>query len=103
MKVAGTKAPGSGLCPKRTIAENIPYEYVSTKIMAVIVDGQDDSTSESVQKWIGSYENYRFSEKDGVTTVDIEMTGDSMDAEAQEIFEDMWPKGLAKLKTIVEQ
>jgi hypothetical protein len=74
------------------IAKNIPYEYISIEHLGVVVDGVDDTTSESVQEWVGTHENYRFQEKDGVTTVEIELESVGMSDEFAEMFEGMWPK-----------
>lgn len=81
------------------IAENRPYEYVSIEHIGVVNDGVEDTTSDFAKKWAPAYENYTFTEENGVTTVDIEM--ESLEENA-EMFNDMWPKGLAKLKEIVE-
>ncbi|NYE96095.1 uncharacterized protein YndB with AHSA1/START domain [Psychromicrobium silvestre] len=82
------------------IEENRPAEFLSIRYLGVVTNGVVDSSSDQVQIWIGSHENYSFTEKDGVTTVDIELDS-SEDISA--MFEDMWPKGLAKLKEICER
>ncbi|HMI09606.1 MAG TPA: SRPBCC domain-containing protein [Candidatus Saccharimonadales bacterium] len=85
------------------IAENIPYEYVSIEHLGEIVDGKEDMTSESAKQWSGSHENYRFTEKDGITTVDVELTGDNIGDEIRKMFDGMWLRSLQKLKEICER
>jgi len=85
------------------IAENIPYEYVSIEHLGEIVDGKEDMTSESAKQWSGSHENYRFTEKDGITTVDVELTGDNLGDEIRKMFDGMWLRSLQKLKEICER
>lgn len=81
------------------IAENRPYEYISIEHIGIIKDGIEDTTSEEAKKWAPAYENYTFTEKDGKTVLDIEL--DSLEENA-EMFNEMWPKGLQKLKEIAE-
>lgn len=85
------------------IVENIPYEYVSIEQLGEIIDGKEDSSTEEAKNWIGSHENYSFTEDNGVTTVDVEMTGDNVSSEITKMFEVMWPSALQKLKEICER
>lgn len=85
------------------IVENTPFEYVSIELLGEIIDGKEDSSSEEAKNWIGSHENYRFSEYDGATTVDVEMTGENVSPEIAKMFEGMWPPALQKLKEISER
>ena len=85
------------------IEEHIPAEFVSIEHLGEVVDGVDDTTSENSQLWAGLHENYRYSEKDGVTTLDVELEGAGDAGEMAKMFEDMWPKSLQKLKEICER
>ncbi len=85
------------------IVENIPYEYLSIEQLGEIIDGQEDTSSESAKQWIGSHENYRFTENNGVTTLDIELVGGNINPEKSKMFDGMWPKALQKLKEICER
>lgn len=91
----------SGMASK--IVENIPYEYISIEHLGVVVDGKVDTSSENVQQWIGIHENYIFNEKDGVTSLKIELESKGLNKEMDEMFKEMWPKALQKLKEIVER
>lgn len=81
------------------IADNKLHEFISIRHLGEVDHGVEDTTSEKVKAWAPAYENYTFTEKDGVTTVSIEL--DSADAWA-EMMSDMWPKALLKLKAISE-
>lgn len=85
------------------IVDNLPYDYVSIEVIGEIVDGHEDTSSEDSKKWVGAHENYRFTENNGVTTVDVELSGQGYNSEIKEMFDGMWPKGLSKLKEIAEQ
>ena len=83
-----------------TIEENRPYEFISIKHLGVVHDGVEDTISDEVKKWSGAHENYTFEETDGKTEVLVEMDSDD---EFVKMFEEMWPKALAKLKEISER
>lgn len=82
------------------IKENRPYEYISIEHLGFVQDGKEDTSSEEVKKWAGALENYTFREKDGATELLVDM--DSND-EYKEMFQDMWPKALQKLKELAEE
>ena len=83
------------------IKENRLHEYISIEHLGEVHDGKEDTTSEAVKAWAGVHENYTFKEKDGKTEVLVEM--DSSGGEFEEMFKDMWPKALQKLKELVEK
>ncbi len=83
------------------IEESKPYEFVSIKHLGMIKDGVEDTTSDEVKAWAGGHENYTFKDLGGEGTeliVDIDVHSDFKDQ-----FNDMWPKGLIKLKEIAEK
>ena len=49
---------------------------------------------------IGALENYTFKEKDGTTEVLIDM---DLHEEYREMFNNMWPEALQKLKELAEK
>jgi uncharacterized protein YndB with AHSA1/START domain len=87
----------SGISAK--VVTNRQYEFVSTEIIAEIHDGKEDPTSEISKKSKGGHENYTFTEKDGVTTIEVDTEAPD---ELMQMFEDSWPKGLAKIKKLAE-
>jgi len=82
-----------------TVEENRPHEFISLRYTGQIVDGADDTTSDAAKSFIGSHENYAFSESGGVTTVDVELDSEE-DFVAE--FNDAWPAALARLKDLAE-
>lgn len=82
-----------------TVEENMPHEFISLRYTGQIVDGADDTTSDAAKSFIGSHENYAFSESGGVTTVDVELDSEE-DFVAE--FNDAWPAALARLKDLAE-
>ncbi len=87
------------------IAENIPYAFISIKHLGEMRDGVEDITSEAVKKWTPAFENYTFTEKEFGTLleVDMEMESTPESQAMKEMFEDMWPKALLKLKEMCER
>lgn len=82
------------------IAENKLYEFVSIEHLGIVKDGVEDTTSEEAKKWTPAFENYTFNEENGKTTVLIDT---DINDDYKEMFEDIWPKALQKLKEIAEK
>lgn len=80
------------------VAENHPYKYISLKYSGLIQNGIEDTGIEA-QKWTPGYENYTFSDSGGITTLVVDL---KVADEFAGMFEESWPKALAKLKQIVE-
>ena len=82
------------------IEENKQYEFISIKHVGMIRNGVEDTTSEEVKKWTPAFENYTFkSTEDGTEViVDIDINDEYLD-----MFNDLWPKALQKLKEIAER
>lgn len=87
------------------IADNIKYKYISIRHLGEIRDGAEDTTSEEIKKWAPAYENYTFIENGQETKleIDMEMQTSEVSIKMKEMFEDMWPKALLKLKEICER
>lgn len=97
-KVLFTDGSGSGMVA--TIAENIPNEYMSIKHLGMVNNGVEDLDSEDVKKWAGAFENYTLKDADGKTEVIIDM---DITDEHKDMFAEMWPRALDKLKEIAER
>lgn len=89
---------GSGMFSR--IEENKPYEFISIEHLGFIKDGKEDLKSEGAKAMAGAHENYTFKEKGGIT--DLSIDADTPE-EYKEMFEDMWPKALSKLKELAEE
>ena len=82
------------------IKENRKYEFISIEHKGTLLDGKEDTTSEAVKAWAGALENYTFKENNGVTELLVEM--DSAE-DYEDMFKNMWPKALQKLKELAEK
>ncbi|NGF55826.1 SRPBCC domain-containing protein [Parapusillimonas sp. SGNA-6] len=82
------------------IAEHIPHRFVSIRHYGILDDGKEITEGEQVEKWAGGFENYTYEEKDGVTTVtvDLDTTPDFI-----AYFDKTYPKALNRLKEICEK
>lgn len=76
-------------------------EYVLAKHIAVInADGTEDRTSETAKGWVGTTEEYTFTEKDGKTEVKVVI---NTKPDWESMFNEGWPNALKKLKEICER
>jgi hypothetical protein len=82
------------------IKENRMHEYISIEHLGMVLDGKEDTTSDEVKQWAGSLENYTFKDKNGTTELLVDM---DINEEYKEMFENMWPKALQKLKELSEK
>lgn len=83
------------------IKENRLHEYISIEHLGMVNDGKEDTASEAVKAWAGAHENYTFKENGKKTEVLVDI--DSSGGEFEEMFKDMWPKALQKLKELAEK
>lgn len=74
-----------------TIEESRPYEYVAIRHLGEIHHGVEKPFEAP------GLEAYGFEEVDGVTTVTVTL---EVPTEYKEMFMDMWPKGLARIKEL---
>ena len=87
------------------IAENKRYEFISIEHLGEIHGGVEDTTSDTVKKWLPAFENYTFTEQGDGTLLEVDMDLESSPESKQmkDMFEGMWPKALLKLKEICER
>ena len=87
------------------IAENVPNEFMSIEHLGMYDNGVEDYESEQVKTWAGAKENYTLTEADGKTNLHIFMQMEESEANKPMInmFADMWPKALAKVKELAEK
>ncbi len=89
---------GSGTLANVTTFE--PYKKILlTHIAMLQKGGVEDRDSEWAQKWVGSLEGYNFAENNGTTDLTIDM---HFYEEWADMFNNDWPKALARLKEICE-
>lgn len=77
------------------IAENKPYEFISIRHLGEV----NGTEVKEMPEWDGASENYSFSEKEGVTTVDIRL---DVPEDFKEYMEETWPQALTALKDLSE-
>lgn len=82
------------------IKEHRPHEHISIEHLGVVENGKEDTSSEAVKVWAGGLENYTFKESGGKTEVLVETDATE---EFKEMFQDIWPKALQKLKALAEK
>ena len=81
------------------IKENIPNKFVSIEYLGLL-DGDNEITEGPlVEGWAGAFENYSFSEANGVTSLVVDI---DVNAEMEGYFSETYPKALEKLKEICE-
>jgi hypothetical protein len=82
------------------IAESRKYSFISIRHLGQILGGVEDTTSDAVRKWAPAYENYTLTPLGDTTRFEVDL-----DAEDSfvDMFNEMWPKALEKLKNIAER
>jgi hypothetical protein len=65
-----------------------------------VQNGVEDTTSEAARKWAPAFENYTFNDKDGATKVLVDI---DIEDEHVQMFNEMWPEALRKLKELAEK
>jgi uncharacterized protein YndB with AHSA1/START domain len=96
-KVLFVDGKGNGMVSR--IAESRTNEYMSFEHLGELKDGVEDTTSEKVKVWAGSYENYTLKKVNGKTELVIDM---DINDEFKEMFAKMWPKALENVKKLSE-
>lgn len=81
------------------IIENRPYEFISIEHLGMVKGETEITSGDSIDDWAGAHENYTFREENGNTLLLVDM---DINDEFKEMFQDMWPKALEKLKKLVE-
>lgn len=86
---------GSGMSAR--IAEHKPAEFLSIEMLSEIKNG----VPVNEQQWQGAFENYTYTEANGITTVQVDIT--AMPDEYVDFMTEGWRKALDKLKAICER
>ena len=82
------------------IKENIPGKFVSIEHLGILAGDKEILEGPEVEGWAGALENYTFTEKNGETLLGVDLDSNQ---EFKDMFSDLWPKALEKLKAIVEK
>lgn len=94
----GEKGELSGMVSR--IKENRPYDYISIEHLGLVNNGKEDTSSEDAKRWGGALENYTFKGTDNTTNVLVDLDTDD---NYKEMFQNIWPKALQKLKILAEK
>lgn len=97
-KVLFLDGAGSGMVSR--VADVRPPEFMSFEHLGEVKDGEEDTESEKVKTWAGSKENYTLRDLKDKTELLIEM---DIDEEYKDMFQQLWPKALQKLKEVAER
>lgn len=81
------------------VEESRPGELISLRHLGEIRGDKEIPSKE----WGNSREIYTFTEKNGKTKIDVNLEGEHIPEEFAKMFEEAWPKALAKLKTLAEK
>ncbi len=82
------------------IFDNILNQFISIRHYGLVKGNEEITEGPEVAKWSNGFENYTFTEGNGITTVnvDLDTTEDFM-----EYMKETYPKALDKLKEICEK
>ncbi|TAH40586.1 MAG: SRPBCC domain-containing protein [Bacteroidetes bacterium] len=82
------------------ISDNIPNQFVSIRHYGLVKANEEITSGPEVDKWANGFENYTFTETNGITTVsvDLDTVEDFLD-----YMNDTYPNALNKLKEICEK
>jgi len=82
------------------IAKKNDNEFMSFEHLGMIdKDGNEDFDSEKVKPWAGSREDYRLTENDGKTELEVEL---DVDDSYKDFFQDSFPRALQRIKELSE-
>ena len=79
------------------IKEARPYDFISIQLLGEVINGEKKPWPDTN---IEAYENYTLNEVDGGTELLIDL---DTNEQFKHMFEDTWPKALAKLKELAEK
>lgn len=89
---------GNGMVSR--IAKHIPNEFLSIEHLGIVTEGVEETESEEVKTWQGARENFVLRERDGVSELSIEM---DVAQDEKQMFQEIWPRALAKVKELAER
>ncbi len=82
------------------IAESRRPEFLSIHTLGLIKGDIEDLTSAEARRWTPGYENYTLTPIDGGTRFAVDV---DVKEEMAQMFAEMWPAALLKLKAIAER
>lgn len=82
------------------IADHIPNRFISIRHYGLVKGNEEITVGPEVEKWANGFENYSFDDKNGTTTVTVDL---DTTEEFLEYMNEHYPKALEKLKEICEK
>jgi hypothetical protein len=100
MLFVGTDEKGEKGGMVSEIFDNVLNQFVSIRHYGLVKANVEITDGSEVEKWANGFENYTFAEKDGTTTVtvDLDIIEDFLD-----YMNETYPKALAILKELCEK
>ncbi|HSN60151.1 MAG TPA: SRPBCC domain-containing protein [Ferruginibacter sp.] len=96
-KILFLDGKGSGMYS--TIAKKVPLEIMSFRHIGEVKDGVEQPLDERTKAWSGGLETYTLKEKDGITTVHVEL---DMLEDFKDYFTKTFPVALENVKKLAE-
>ena len=86
----------------RALIESLePDKHILVRHVSLISkEGEESTTGEIADKWIGTTEDYRLTENENTTLLEITIV---THADFVQMFEDCWPTALETIKDLSEQ
>jgi uncharacterized protein YndB with AHSA1/START domain len=81
------------------IAKHVPNEYLSIQHIGFVMNGIEDTTSDTVKEWTPSFENYRITPIENGVRFTVDMDVHDMVAD---YFDNVYPIALQKIKELSE-
>lgn len=94
-KASFTDDSGSGLVG--IVMVNRPGELLSVKYTGIVADGVEDYDSELAKEVIDMMETYVLTEKDGITTLSVDV---DMSEEYYDVMSEAWDNALKKISEL---
>ncbi len=96
-KIKFMSPSGDGMLSE--IAEFRMNEFISIRHLGYIINGVEDTESDSVRAWAPAYENYTFTLTSSGTRLVVDQ---DVSQEFESYIAEAWPKALQRLKTLCE-
>jgi len=97
----GTDAKGEKGGMVSEISENVINQFISIRHYGLVKANIEITEGPEVEKWANGFENYTFVEKNGTTTVTVDL--DHLSEDFLDYMNNTYPKALDKLKEICEK
>jgi hypothetical protein len=84
---------------KGGVVDHIPNQFVSIRHYGLVMGSMEITEGPDVEKWANGFENYKFEENNGITTVQVDL---DTTEEFLDYMNERYPQALEKLKEVCE-